>query len=78
MKYVLVPVIIGLVIMVVVSLGRGIAAFMRSTREDLDRAPGDGPSPMQIQQNRMMYARIKYQALTIVVVAFLLAFARHG
>jgi hypothetical protein len=33
---------------------------------------------MQIQQNRMMYARIKYQALTIVVVAFLLAFARHG
>lgn len=78
MKYVLVPVIIGLVIMVVISLGRGIAAFLKSTREDLDRGPNDGPSAMQIQQNRMMYARIKYQALTIVVVAFLLAFARHG
>ena len=33
-------------------------------------------SAAQLMQNKMMFARIKYQALAVVVVAILLAFAR--
>ena len=75
MNTVLVLVIIVLAAMVVVSLVRGIVACMKSTGEDL-RTPGTGATPMQLQQNRMMFARIKYQALAIVVVAVLLLFNR--
>ena len=71
----LVLVIIGLAIMVVVSLVRGIIAFLRSSKEDL-ATPGGGATPMQLQQNKMMFARIKYQALAILVVAILIMFNR--
>jgi len=75
MNTVLVIVIIGLGIMVVVSLVRGIVAFMQSTKLDLE-AGGDRVHEMQLKQNRMMFARIKYQALAIVVVAVLLMMNR--
>ena len=71
MNTVLVIVIVGLAIMVVVSLVRGIIAFMQSTKLDLE-SDGDRATEMQLKQNRMMFARIKYQALAIVVVAVLL------
>ena len=71
MNTVLVIVIVGLAIMVVVSLVRGIVAFMQSTKLDLE-SDGDRATEMQLKQNRMMFARIKYQALAIVVVAVLL------
>jgi hypothetical protein len=77
MKYILIPIIIVLVIMVVVSLVRGIIAFLNSTKLDLDtRDEGTGATEMQLRQNKMMFARIKYQALAIAVVAILLAVAR--
>ena len=75
MNTVLVIVIIGLAIMVVVSLVRGIVAFMQSTKLDLE-SDGDRVTEMQLKQNRMMFARIKYQALAIVVVAVLLMMNR--
>jgi hypothetical protein len=71
MNTVLVIVIVGLAIMVVVSLVRGIVAFMQSTKLDLE-SDGERATEMQLKQNRMMFARIKYQALAIVVVAVLL------
>ncbi len=77
MAYILVPIIVVLVIMVVVSLIRGIVAFMQSTREDLLHDPSTGPSPMQLKQNRMMFARIRYQAMAVVVIAILLAVSHH-
>ena len=77
MKYIAIPLIVVLVIMVVVSLVRGIMAFMASTRQDLERGAGDGPSPMQLRQNQLMFARIKYQALAILVIAVLLTSAKH-
>jgi hypothetical protein len=77
MAYILIPVIIGLVIMVLVSLIRGIVAFLQSTREDLEHDPSNGPSPMQLKQNKMMFARIKYQAMAIVAIALLAAFSHH-
>lgn len=76
MNYILIPLIIVLVIMVVVSLVRGIIAFLQSTRLDLERDEGAGATEMQLRQNKMMFARIKYQALAIVVVAILLAVSR--
>jgi hypothetical protein len=75
MNTVLVIVIAGLAIMVVVSLVRGIVAFMQSTKLDLE-SDGDRATQMQLKQNKMMFARIKYQALAIVVVAVLLMFNR--
>ncbi len=71
----LVLVIIGLAIMVVVSLVRGIIAFLKTSKDDL-ATPGGGATPMQLQQNKMMFARIKYQAAAIIVVALLMLFNR--
>ena len=68
-------VIIGLAIMVVVSLVRGVVAFLKTSKDDL-ATPGGGATPMQLQQNKMMFARIKYQALAILVVAILILFNR--
>jgi hypothetical protein len=75
MNTLLVIVIAGLAIMVVVSLVRGIVAFMQSTKLDLE-SQGDRVTEMQLRQNKMMFARIKYQALAIVVVAILLMINR--
>ena len=76
MNYILIPIIAVLMIMVVVSLVRGIVAFLKSTKMDLERDPSTGASEMQLLQNKMMFARIKYQAMAVVVVAVLLAASR--
>jgi len=77
MNWLLVIVIVVLAILVIVSLVRGIIAFLQSTKLDLDNPDeADRASRMQLQQNKMMFARIKYQALAIVVVAVLLMINR--
>lgn len=75
-KYLLAPIIAVAMIYVLVSLVRGIAAFLQGTREDLESAAGPGPTPSQLRQNDMMFARIKYQALAIIAVVVLLAASR--
>lgn len=70
-------VLVGLMVMVVVSLVRGIIAFLQSTKADLDRPEGNGPSEMQLKQNKMMMQRILFQGAAIVVVALLLASTSH-
>ena len=67
--------IVLLAIMVVVSLVRGIVAFMQSTKMELE-ADDERAGKMQKRQNEMMFARIKYQALSVVVVAVLLMINR--
>lgn len=77
MSYILVPIIVVLMIMVVVSLVRGIVAFVNNTKEDLNRDPDAvGATPNQLLQNKMMFNRIKYQAAAVLVCALLLAMAR--
>ena len=71
----LVILLVGFMVMAVVSLVRGIAAFLRSTRDDLE-TPGTGATPMQLRQNKMMFNRILFQGLAILVVALLLLFNR--
>ena len=74
MNYILIPLLVILMIRVVVSLVRGIVAFLQSTKLDLE-SDGDRLKEMQLRQNRMMFARIKYQALAIVVVAIVMMMA---
>jgi len=77
MSYILVPIIVVLLIMVVVSLVRGIIAFLQSTKEDLNRDPSAaGATEGQLMQNKMMFARIKYQALAVIVVTLALAVSK--
>lgn len=76
MAYVLVPVLLALMGLVAYSLIRGIVAFLRTTRIDLESGEGSTATEMQLLQNKAMFARIKYQALAIVVVAILLAVSR--
>ncbi|MFN4135662.1 MAG: hypothetical protein ACK4G2_08425 [Novosphingobium sp.] len=76
MNYVLIPLIIIFTVMTVVSLVRGIVAFLNSTREDLNRDPASGATANQLLQNRMMFNRIKFQGLAVLTVAILLALSR--
>lgn len=74
MNYILIIALAGLMIMVVVSLVRGIVAFLKTTKLDLENQQDMARAgEMQARQNRMMFARIKFQALAIVVVTVLLA-----
>ena len=68
-------VLLVLMALVVFSLVRGIIAFLRSHRADIDTG-GERQKDMQLLQNRMMFNRIKYQALAIVVVAIIMMIAR--
>jgi hypothetical protein len=76
MNTLLIIILLAMMAMVVVSLVRGIAAFLQTTRADIDNGGDGNLRELQLKQNRMMIARIKYQALAIVVVAVLLAINR--
>lgn len=69
--------IAGLMVLTVITLIRGIVAFMQSTREDLERPEGSGPTAMQLQQNKMMFRRIWFQAAAILIAGILL-YANKG
>jgi hypothetical protein len=72
----LIIVLLVLMGLTVFSLVRGVVAFLKSTRTDLETGGGDNASEMQLLQSKMMMNRIKYQALAIVVVMVMLAMAR--
>ena len=76
MKTILIIAIVLLSIMVVVSLVRGVIAFLKTTKIDLENNTGETVTEMQMMQNRAMFDRIKYQGLAILVVAILLAVAQ--
>lgn len=76
MTYFLVAVLAVLCALVLYSLIRGVIAFLQTTKIDLETGEGETASDMQMAQNKAMFARIKYQALAIVVVGIILAVAR--
>jgi len=76
MTYVLIPVLLILMGLTAYSLIKGIVAFLRTTKIDLETGEGTTATDMQLAQNKAMFARIKYQGLAIVVVAILLAVSR--
>ena len=65
MNVVLVILLVLAMIFVVVSLVRGVVAFLQSHRADIE-AGGERQREMQLKQNRMMMNRIKFQVLAIV------------
>lgn len=69
MNYILIPLLVVLCILVVVSLVRGVIAFLKTTKVDLETGKGETVTEMQMMQNKAMFARIKYQAAAVVVVA---------
>ena len=76
MAYILIPVLIILMGLVAYSLIKGIVAFLKTTKIDLETGEGSTATDMQLAQNKAMFARIKYQGLAIAVVAILLAVTR--
>lgn len=57
----------------VVSIIRGVIAMLR---QDHSRLNSEGISESGLQQNRMMWRRIQFQALAIIFVVVLLLVAR--
>lgn len=76
MNVFLILVLLVLMGLVVFSLVRGIIAFLKTTKIDLETGEGETVTDMQLAQNKAMFARIKYQALAIAVVAIILAASR--
>ena len=76
MTWILIIALVVLMALVLYSLVRGIVAFLQSTKIDLETGEGENVTEMQLLQNKMMFNRIKYQALAIVVVAILLAISQ--
>ena len=72
----LVIILVVLMALVVFSLVRGIVAFLKSTKIDLESGHQTDASDMQLLQNKMMFNRIKYQALAVVVVAIIVAISQ--
>jgi hypothetical protein len=72
MLYILIPVLVILMGMTLYSLLRGLNAFRQSMDQGLD---AEGATQLQLKQNKMMWARIKYQGAAIIVVMILLAVA---
>jgi len=76
MTYLLVAVLVVLMGLTLFSLIRGIIAFLQTTKVDLENNTGETVTEMQLKQNQAMLARIKYQALAIVVVVIILAISQ--
>ncbi|MEE4536954.1 MAG: hypothetical protein V2J51_00485 [Erythrobacter sp.] len=69
MNWILIPILVILCLLVVISLVRGVIAFLKTTKIDLESGEGETVTEMQALQNKAMFARIKYQAMAIAVVA---------
>jgi hypothetical protein len=77
MQTFLVIVIVALMAATVVALVRGIILFLQESRAEVD-AGVDGPSLSSKRQNKMMFARIQFQALAVLACVVLLLVARQG
>ncbi|MEP3422802.1 MAG: HIG1 domain-containing protein [Erythrobacter sp.] len=69
MTYIWIPLLIVLCILVLAAFIRGVIAFLKTTKIDLETGEGETVTEMQMLQNKAMFARIKYQAAAIAVVA---------
>jgi hypothetical protein len=72
MIYILIAVLVFLMGMTLVSLLRGLNAFRQSLDTQVD---AEGLTQLQLKQNRMMWARIKYQGAAIVAVVLTMLLA---
>lgn len=75
MNTVFIIILLLAMVMVVVSLVRGVVAFLQSTKVDLESGEQVDATDMQLKQNKAMMARVKWQAVAIIVIAIMLAVA---
>ena len=73
MIYILIPALIILMGLTLFSLRRGLNAFRQTMDDGLDT---EGVTQLQLKQNKMMWARIKYQGAAVLVVMILLGLSR--
>jgi len=59
-----------------IALIRGIISFLKVTEAEL-KSGATGPSVSSQKQNKMMFARIGFQALAVLLCVMLLALNRH-
>ena len=71
----LVILLVAAMVMVLFSLIRGVVAFLQSTKVDLQTGEQVDATEMQLKQNKAMMARVKWQAIAIVIIAVLLGVA---
>lgn len=64
----LIIVLVVLMGLVAFSLIKGIIAFLKTTKIDLETGEGSTATDMQLAQNKAMFDRVKYQAMAIVVI----------
>ncbi len=67
----LVLLIVAAAVATVVALVRGIITFLKTTEAELN-STDSGPSESSLRQNKMMMARIMFQAVAVLFVALLL------
>jgi len=75
MQTFLVILLVVLMAAAVVALIRGIIAFLKTTEAELN-STAPGPSLSGTRQNKMMFARIMFQALAVIVIVLLLLLKR--
>lgn len=75
MSTILIILMVLAMIATVAALVRGIVIFLRTSEADLT---GNGPNASGHRQNKMMQARIAFQALAIIFVILFLLVARGG
>lgn len=70
------------ILMILAALGalgalvRGIIIFLQTTEQDLK---GTGPITSGLRQNKMMWRRIQFQAIAVVLAVLVMLLARpHG
>lgn len=72
MSYVLILLILIAAGAVIFALVRGLIAFANMEPDDVD---AEGVTASHKKQNEMMFARVKYQAIAVVLVALLILMA---
>ena len=75
MQTLLIILIVLAAIATLVALVRGIVIFLKTTESDLKQG-GTGVSVAGQRQNKMMMARVGFQALAIVLIALFLLLSR--
>ncbi len=76
MQTLLIILIVLAAIAALVSLIRGIVSFLQTTEAEL-KSGADGPSISSQKQNKMMFARVGFQALAVLLCVMLLALNRN-
>ncbi len=76
MSTLLIILIVLAAVAALISLIRGIISFLQTTEAEL-KSGADGPSVSSQKQNKMMFARVSFQAIAIILCVMLLALNRH-